>query len=70
MDDLTKKLSEYMEDITPLIDCFLTIGFTNKEIRDHYEYGEKLEPKILSQFPPPVCCRVKIPEMIGMVTTT
>ena len=68
MTDWNLGLTDYMKDITTLIHCFMVIGFTEKDIQDHYEFGEKLEPKILSQFPPAESCQIKVPEMLSTVT--
>lgn len=62
-----ESLTDYLKDITPLIECFLTIGYTHKQIQDYFEFGEKLELKVLSQFPSEKHCRIQVPDMIPTV---
>jgi hypothetical protein len=52
MNNWTENLAEYFKDICPLIECFLTIGLEEKDFQNHFEFGEKLEAKVISQFPP------------------
>ena len=63
----TNGLQDYMNSISTLIDCFMIIGFTNKDLKNYYDFGEILEPKILSQFPPVSSCKISIPETIPTV---
>lgn len=46
------ELNKYLKDFKPLIQAYATIGFTESAIKSFIERGEKLNPAILSQFPP------------------
>lgn len=64
MDAWNKNLNEYLADVSNLIDCFLTIGFTEKDLQEYQEFGQRLEAKILSQFPPADNCKITVPESL------
>ncbi len=49
---MIEQIHEYMKEITPLIYSYLTVGFSQAAIKSYVERGEKLNPTILSQFPP------------------
>jgi hypothetical protein len=67
---LEKDLKSYLEEISPLIDCFAVIGLTSKDVENYTEYGEVLQPKILSQFPPANFCKINIPDTLSIVSFT
>ena len=49
---MIEELNTYLKDFKPLIQAYATIGFTHPAIKNFIERGEKLNPTILSQFPP------------------
>jgi hypothetical protein len=57
---MLEEIEKYLQDFSPLFQAYATIGFTAPAVKNFIERGEKLNPTILSQFPP----STSIPESI------
>ena len=60
-------LQDYCKDINSVAEYFLTIGVSDRQVREHLEGGEHLRPEILSQFPPFERPHLRLPEAIELV---
>lgn len=49
---MIENIEEHLKAFTPLIHSYLTIGFPQASVKNFIERNEKLNPSILSQFPP------------------
>lgn len=67
MNNWTENFVEYLNDFGPLVECFLTIGLSEKDFRNYFNSGEILKAKVISQFPAENSCRLSIPETLSAV---
>ena len=66
MENFLPRLEQYCKNLSTVIEYFLVIGLTPKNIRDHLENDGDFSPAILSQFPPLNRNEILIPESIPL----